>query len=55
MFELKKFFLSFQITPLGCYLLDIPVDPRLGKALIYATILRCLDPVLTIVAILAHR
>lgn len=31
------------------------MDPRIGKALIFATMLGCLDPVLTVVALLSHR
>ena len=44
-----------NVTDLGHVLLDLPVDPRLGKMLVSATILRCLDPVLTIVCCLSHR
>lgn len=44
-----------SVTPLGVRLVDIPVDIHLGKALIYAVILRCLDPVVTIVSALAYR
>ncbi|XP_049836121.1 3'-5' RNA helicase YTHDC2-like isoform X3 [Schistocerca gregaria] len=44
-----------DLTELGHHLLDIPVDPRLGKMLLYSVVLKCLDPVLTIVCCLAHR
>lgn len=42
-----------NITELGAHLVDLPVDVQLGKALIYAVLLKCLDPVLTIVSALS--
>ena len=33
----------------------MPMDPRIGKALIFATMLGCIEPVLTIVSLLSHR
>ena len=44
-----------EITPLGLHLLDIPLDPWLGKILLHAVMLKCLDPVLTITCMLAYR
>lgn len=44
-----------DVTELGHHLLDLPVEPRLGKAVLYSIVLKCLDPVLTIVCCLAHR
>jgi ATP-dependent RNA helicase DHX36 len=44
-----------RLTPLGFHLAQLPLDPRLGKALIYGAVLRCVDPLLTIVAALAER
>ena len=41
---------SQMLTPLGKHLTQMPCDPKLGKMLIYGAILRCVDPVLTIVA-----
>ena len=38
------------LTPLGKHLTQMPCDPKLGKMLIYGAMLRCVDPVLTIVA-----
>lgn len=43
------------LTELGHRLLDLPVEPRLGKMLLYSIVLKCLDPVLTIVCCLAYR
>jgi HrpA-like RNA helicase len=44
-----------DITELGNHLLDLPVEPHLGKMILYAVSLKCLDPVLTIVACLSYR
>ncbi|XP_066993237.2 3'-5' RNA helicase YTHDC2 [Anabrus simplex] len=44
-----------DLTELGHHLLDLPIEPRLGKMLLYSVILKCLDPVLTIVCSLAYR
>lgn len=44
-----------QLTKLGRYLLDFPVEPSLGKALIYAVVLKCLDPILTIISVVSYR
>lgn len=44
-----------NLTALGEHLLQLSVDPKLGKMLIYAVTFKCLDPVLTIVATLAHK
>lgn len=44
-----------QITKLGSHLLDFPVEPFLGKALIYSIVFRCLDPILTLVSIISYR
>lgn len=43
------------LTSLGRVLAQLPVDVRLGKALVYACILRCVEPVLVCVATLTHR
>ncbi|KAJ3278595.1 hypothetical protein HK104_002180 [Borealophlyctis nickersoniae] len=44
---------SENVTVLGTRLADLPLDARLGKMLLYAVALRCLDPVLTICAALS--
>lgn len=41
------------MTDLGLRLGDLPIDVRLGKMLLYGVMLRCLDPVLTIVSALS--
>lgn len=45
----------YSITPLGHHLANLPVDVRLGKMLIYASIFGCLEPALTIVATLSGK
>ncbi|XP_017045146.1 benign gonial cell neoplasm protein [Drosophila ficusphila] len=39
-----------DVTWLGCRLVDIPVPCQLGRMLIFGILLRCLDPILTIVS-----
>lgn len=42
-----------DMTWLGVRLLDVHVDVRLGKMLVYGIVLQCLDPILTLVASLS--
>ncbi|XP_016974003.1 benign gonial cell neoplasm protein isoform X2 [Drosophila rhopaloa] len=42
-----------EVTWLGCRLQDIPVPCQLGRMLIFGILLRCLDPILTIVSSLS--
>ncbi|XP_076259588.1 3'-5' RNA helicase YTHDC2-like isoform X1 [Rhynchophorus ferrugineus] len=44
-----------ELTKLGEYLSHLTVEPRLGKMLIYSCIFRCLEPMLTLVAAMAHK
>jgi HrpA-like RNA helicase len=44
-----------DLTELGNHLLDLPIEPHLGKMLLYAVVLKCLDPILTIVCSLAYK
>lgn len=44
-----------DLTELGSHLLDLPIEPRLGKMLLYSVVLKCLDPILTIVCSLAYK
>ena len=46
---------SEEMTALGLHLLDIPLEPVLGKILLHSVILRCLDPVLSITCMLAYK
>ncbi|KAI8051525.1 P-loop containing nucleoside triphosphate hydrolase protein [Syncephalis plumigaleata] len=43
------------LTPLGEHLARLPLDVHLAKMLVYATVLQCIDPILTIVAALSNR
>ncbi|XP_071961739.1 putative ATP-dependent RNA helicase DHX57 [Antedon mediterranea] len=44
-----------QLTALGYHLASLPVDVRIGKLMLFGAIFRCLDPVLTIAAVLSYR
>ncbi|KAB0791633.1 hypothetical protein PPYR_03433 [Photinus pyralis] len=44
-----------KITPLGRMLAQFPCEPRLAKMLCYGVVLKCLDPVLSIVAFLFYK
>ncbi|XP_076911492.1 DExH-box ATP-dependent RNA helicase DExH5, mitochondrial-like [Bidens hawaiensis] len=44
-----------QMTVLGGYLANLPMEPKHGKMLVMGALLNCLDPVLTIVAGLTVR
>lgn len=46
---------SEKITSLGIILADLPVDAHLGKMIIYSIVLKCVDPVLTIVSALSVK
>jgi ATP-dependent RNA helicase DHX29 len=45
----------YPLTPLGFHLSQLPVDVKLGKLLIMGCLLQVIEPVLTIVAILAAK
>ncbi|GFR98538.1 ATP-dependent RNA helicase DHX36 [Elysia marginata] len=44
-----------ELTVLGQHLADLPVEPRLGKIILCSVVLKCLDPVLTIVCTLSFK
>ncbi|XP_052829379.1 3'-5' RNA helicase YTHDC2 [Octopus bimaculoides] len=44
-----------DLTELGHHLADFPIAPSLGKMVLYSVVLKCLDPVLTIVCSLANK
>eukprot|EP01034_Spumella_vulgaris_P021324 gene21324-27354_t len=46
---------ELPLTALGYHLAKMPVDVRLGKMLIYSSLLQCVEPVLTIVAALGGK
>ncbi|XP_066149688.1 3'-5' RNA helicase YTHDC2-like isoform X1 [Euwallacea fornicatus] len=44
-----------ELTRLGEYLTHLPLEPRLGKMLLLGCIFKCLEPMLTICASMAHK
>jgi len=44
-----------RLTVLGTRLAALPLDPRVGKMLIFASLLRCLGPALTVAAVFGGR
>ncbi|TMW64738.1 hypothetical protein Poli38472_011618 [Pythium oligandrum] len=44
-----------RLTPLGSHLAMLPLDARIGKFLVYGSILRCIDPVATIAACISSK
>ncbi|KAF6137404.1 hypothetical protein GIB67_036441 [Kingdonia uniflora] len=44
-----------NLTALGRYLAILPMEPKLGKMLIFGAIFKCVDPILTVVAGLSVR
>ncbi|KAM4772480.1 ATP-dependent DNA/RNA helicase DHX36 [Rhinophrynus dorsalis] len=44
-----------ELTPLGFHLARLPVEPHIGKMILFGALFCCLDPVLTIAASLSFR
>lgn len=44
-----------NLTPLGYHLAQIPVNPRIGKMIIWAALFSCVEPVLAIAASLSFK
>uniref|UniRef100_A0A671QQ84 ATP-dependent DNA/RNA helicase DHX36 n=1 Tax=Sinocyclocheilus anshuiensis TaxID=1608454 RepID=A0A671QQ84_9TELE len=44
-----------ELTPLGFHLARMPVEPHIGKMILFGALLGCLDPVLTIAASLGFK
>lgn len=44
-----------KLTALGKVLLQLPVDAQVGKMVLYGSFFRCLDPALTLAALLTNR
>lgn len=53
--EVKALTVSEEITPMGRLLSKLPMDVHLGKFLLVAALMRCLDPALTIAATLNSK
>lgn len=47
--------ITSAITFKGMHLALLPVEPQIGKALVFGCLLGCLEPVLTIAALLSQR
>jgi HrpA-like RNA helicase len=50
--ELK---VTSELTALGFHLATLPVDPRVGKMMIYGSLFGCIDPALTVAASMSAR
>ena len=44
-----------RLTPLGYHLANLPVNPRIGKIILFAAMFSCLSPVLTIASSLGFK
>ncbi|KAG8535344.1 hypothetical protein GDO81_028761, partial [Engystomops pustulosus] len=44
-----------ELTPLGFHLARLPVEPHIGKMILFGALFCCLDPVLTIAASLSFK
>lgn len=44
-----------ELTPLGFHLARLPVEPHIGKMILFGALFGCLDPVLTIAASLSFK
>ena len=44
-----------ELTPLGYCLGMLPVDPQLGRMILFSIIFRCLDPILSLAAALSYK
>lgn len=53
--EVKALTAGEEITPMGKLLSKLPMDVHLGKFLLVAAMMRCLDPALTIAATLNSK
>lgn len=53
--DVKALTPSEQLTPMGKQLAKLPLDISLGKLILFGCIFKCLDPALTIAAILSSK
>ena len=51
----ESLLVSSELTALGFHLATLPVDPRVGKMMIYGSLFGCVDPALTIAASMSAR
>lgn len=53
--QLKALDANEDLTPLGHHLAALPVNPRVGKIILFGAIFSCLDPVLTVASVLGFK
>ncbi|KAL4228088.1 3'-5' RNA helicase ythdc2 [Mactra antiquata] len=53
--EMDALDMGEEMTELGRHLADLPVEPHLGKMVLYSIVLKCVDPVLTVVCSLSYK
>ncbi|NXA95847.1 DHX36 helicase, partial [Melanocharis versteri] len=53
--ELNALDMQEELTPLGVHLARLPVEPHIGKMILFGALFCCLDPVLTIAASLSFK
>ena len=53
--ETEDLDVSSELTALGFHLATLPVDPRVGKMMIYGALFGCVDPLLTFAAAMSAR
>jgi len=44
-----------DLTAIGRRLATLPMDPRMGKMVLYGLLFNCLDPILTATCAISHR
>jgi hypothetical protein len=45
----------YELTDLGKHIAQLPLDPQLARLLLFGIALKCLNPIVTLVAALSHR
>eukprot|EP00795_Rhopilema_esculentum_P010997 gene10997-19837_t len=53
--ELNALDRNENLTPLGYHLANLPVNPKVGKMILFGAIFSCLDPVLTVASSLGFK
>lgn len=44
-----------ELSDLGFHIAHLPLEPQLARLLLFGIALKCLDPVITLVAVLSYR
>lgn len=53
--DVNELQVSSELTALGFHLATLPVDPRVGKMMIYGALFGCVDPLLTLASAMSAR